>query len=146
MAVKNSKVQSKGAATQNKYAAAIRTEIANKLIEHIASHGREFFKENGVIAYLERDRHGKVWFHDSASMKRVYTHYNGRWRGFSHGGTLQGLIQLLRNYITKGQKISIKYICTKRFDNKSNTWGYTEQAAEDLVNAVKHLPIFTTTN
>lgn len=44
-----------------------------------------------------------MWFLDDYTRKRIYTHYKGRWRGFTHGGTIKQLIESLRDYITRGE-------------------------------------------
>ncbi|OUL59226.1 hypothetical protein B1199_02875 [Pseudoalteromonas ulvae] len=119
-----------------------RLDIVNELINQIAAHGRKFFRCDGRVSFVERDSRGKVWFVDSWKGDRIYTHYHGSWKGFSHGGTLRNLVEQFRNYIVRGNRISINHICTKRLDGQSNIWGYSNEEAEKLINAVKHLPIF----
>ena len=79
-----------------------RVEAVNKLIKVIADHGRGFFKTGDNYAKMEVDNRGRIWFIDDYTGKRIYTHYNGRWRGFSHGGTLKDLVKGFRDYISKG--------------------------------------------
>ena len=81
---------------------------ANAFLRAIASCGRRFFftprspHQEERVAHLEVDERGRVWFVDDYSGKRIYTHYRGAWRGFTHGGTLKGLILYLREYLVRG--------------------------------------------
>lgn len=79
-----------------------RLEAANALITKIASCGRRFFEHKGAVSHLFLDRRGRVWLRDKYSGREVYTHYNGRWRYFTEGGTLQCLIKHLRNFVCRG--------------------------------------------
>lgn len=101
-----------------------RAERANRLIEVIASCGRRFFHYQGAVACFEVDHRGRVWLHDEYSKRRIYTHCNtGRWRGFTHGGTLRGLIERLRDFIRTGepQRIGI-----------GEHWGYPDADAQKV--------------
>lgn len=82
-----------------------RLERANTLLNVIANCGCRFFWHKGRVSQLERDARGKVWFVDAWSGKRVYTHYSGRWRGFTQGGTLRCLVISLRKWIVSGEKM-----------------------------------------
>jgi hypothetical protein len=82
-----------------------RRDAANELIACIASCGRKFFAHEGWVAQMEVDPRGRVWFRDHYSRKCIYTHYDGRWRGFTGGGTLKGLVECLRNFIKQGTQI-----------------------------------------
>ena len=82
-----------------------RLENANALIRYIADHGRRFFRMGIRVSQLERDSRGRVWFVDKYTGKRIYTHYRGRWRGFSEGGTLQCLVLKLVRYIVHGDLV-----------------------------------------
>lgn len=79
-----------------------RVQAVNRLIGEIASCGRHFFRYGNNVARMEVDARGKVWLIDEYSGKRIYTHYAGRWRGFTHGGTLRDLVCSLRDFITSG--------------------------------------------
>lgn len=94
-----------------------RLDNANELIKCIASCGRRFFL-HGDVSYLEIDYRGRIWFYDSYSRKRIYTHYKGRWQGFTRGGALKDLIERLRDYISKGKQIHPIFFCDE------NHWGY----------------------
>jgi hypothetical protein len=70
-----------------------RIGLCNDLIRVIASCGREFFRYGDVVAHLELNERGRVWFIDEYTCKRVYTHYHGRWRGFSGGGMTMEIVR-----------------------------------------------------
>lgn len=83
-----------------------RIESANQLIQSIAGCGRKFFHHKGNVSRFELDKRGRVWFVDGYNGARIYTHYtSGRWRGFSEGGTLRGLVIALRDFITREKPI-----------------------------------------
>ncbi|AQS40229.1 hypothetical protein Sps_05160 [Shewanella psychrophila] len=119
-----------------------RVKHANTLIKVISEHGRKFFNTKDVTATIELDKNGKVWFVDDYSQRRIYTHYSGRWSGFSHGGTLRGLIESMRKYITKGHQIPLDWIApTRRNPANGDIWGYGIEAASAVRTAVAKLPI-----
>jgi hypothetical protein len=85
-----------------------RTDIANKAVEIIASHGRKFFSleaegrtvERNRISRFELSDNGRLWFVDKYSQKPIYVAYRrGHWRGFSEGGTLRSLVCSLADWI-----------------------------------------------
>ena len=79
---------------------------ANKLIRTIASTGHRFFRHKEDVSFFELGKRGHVFFVDSYTKKRIYVHLsNGRWRGFSNGGTLRSLVCALRDWITKGTNV-----------------------------------------
>lgn len=102
---------------------------ANALVAAISKRGRRFFynKENQRIAHFELGSGDHIFFIDDYSSKRIYVADNGRWRGFSHGGTLRDLVKAIASYIRTGNKLSIDWIGPERFDS-SNIWGYEESA------------------
>lgn len=101
-----------------------RAKRANALLQTISEHGRRFFHHDGRVARFEVDERGRVWFIDAYSQKRIYTHYTGRWRGFTLGGTMRWLIESLRDYIRTGKVIVGHFgpwpdeIC------RGDLWGY----------------------
>jgi hypothetical protein len=104
-----------------------RAEHVNQVIRVIADHGRRFFYSQAENRYasMEVDARGKVWFIDDYSGKRIFTHetvWGGRWRGFSHGGTLRSLVEGFREYIRTGEPMHRGYLGPERFDD-SNIWG-----------------------
>lgn len=119
-----------------------RVEHANALIKVISEHGRKFFERKGVVATLELDKNGKVWFVDEYSKARIYTHYRDRWHGFSHGGTMRNLVELMRDYITKGTQLPLYVIAPVRWNpDNGDIWGYGKEAAAAVRTAAAQLPI-----
>lgn len=93
---------------------------------------------------MEVDHRGKVWFIDDYSARRIFTHKTsrgGRWRGFSHGGTLRSLADAFREYIRTGEPISRFYLGPERFDD-SNIWGYDEEGMKAVREQAGALPVF----
>ncbi|MER2492356.1 hypothetical protein [Catenovulum sediminis] len=117
-----------------------RVKHINQLIGIISSYGREFFKHENFISFMEKDKNGKVWFTDYYTKRRIYTHYKGDWRGFTSGGTLKNLVERFRDYITKGELISIQLIAPKRFSEDSNIWGYPKECVEEMRVKALELP------
>ncbi len=123
-----------------------RCEQVNQAIKIIADHGRRFFWCDTTQRYarMEVDKRGKVWFVDDYSGKRIYTHpttWGGRWRGFSHGGTLKGLVERFRDYISHGKQLSRSCLGPERMGD-SNIWGYDEQAMRTVREQAGALPVF----
>ena len=76
--------------------------------------------------------------------KRVFTHetvWGGRWRGFSHGGTLRSLVEAFRDYICTGKQLHPGYLGPERFDD-SNIWGYDEAGMKAVREQAGALPVF----
>lgn len=120
-----------------------RVDHANELIKLIASCGRKFFRHGETIASMEIDKNGKIWFVDEYTRRRIYTHYRGDWRGFNHGGTMRRLIEVLRDYISKGDMLNPRIIAPIDFyKDGSNLWGYELNEAETLRQAAWKLPMF----
>ena len=108
---------------------------ANYLLLQISMVGRRFFynERHNRVARFEQTIDGKLWFRDDYTDKRVYVAYRGRWRHFSHGGTLQGLVEALAGYIRTGQPINAsrfgpwpEYLC------EGDLWGYGKDVMETL--------------
>ena len=119
-----------------------RVEHANALIKVIAEHGRKFFYYKGTIATLELDKNGKVWVVHEYTKARIYTHSQGSWRGFHHGGTLYRLVCQMRDYITKGKQLSIEWIAPTPWNQEDgDIWGYGKEAAAAVRAAAAQLPI-----
>lgn len=149
---------------KNQNARRARLDVANELLHVIASHGRRFFHFGGVSVYnkdaqssefvpadryarFEVDPRGRLWFIDDYSQRRIYMHktgFCGRWKGFSHGGTLRALVTDMARYILKGEPISPFKIGLQRLgadDFIDNIWGYSEQAILAVREAALKLPI-----
>ena len=123
-----------------------RAEHVNQAIRIIADHGRRFFYCQVVNRYasMEVDARGKVWFIDDYSGKRIFTHETvrgGRWRGFSHGGTLRAVVEAFRDYIRTGEPMHPGYLGPERF-NDSNIWGYDKAGMKAVREQAGALPVF----
>jgi hypothetical protein len=126
-----------------------RAEHVNQVIQIIANHGRRFFYSQAVNRYasMEVDARGKVWFIDDYSGKRIFTHetvWGGRWRGFTHGGTLKDMVKAFRDYICTGEPLHPGYLGPERF-NDSNIWGYDEAGMKAVRKQAGSLPVFRQT-
>ena len=118
---------------------------ANALIKTISDHGRRFFynARTGEVGKLELDARGCVWWIDDYRGARIYTAYDGRWRGFSHGGTMRDLISALRKYIQHGELLHPEYIApTRRGPENGDIWGYGAEAAAAVRAEAHALPMF----
>lgn len=115
---------------------------ANALIEVISRHGRRFFynAKSGAIGALELDARGHIWWIDDYRGARIYTAYQGRWRGFSHGGTLRSLIEAMRDYIRLGTPIHPEIIAPAM--SYGDMWGYGAEAAAAVRAEAHQLPLF----
>ena len=86
-----------------------RVDVANRIIEIVATHGRRFFSlsadgkiaDRPRISFFELRRNGRLWFVDKYTNKAIYTAYRrGNWHGFSEGGTLRDLVCAMADWIT----------------------------------------------
>lgn len=124
-----------------------RLEHANQLINIIAAHGRRFFfdQHSGRTAELFIGKRGRIWLADEYTGKLIYTHkttWTNKWRGFSHGGTLRGLVEMMRDYIITGSPIPAWYIGPERRQlTDGNIWGYAPDAMQAVRDAAVKLPI-----
>ncbi|MBY6032150.1 hypothetical protein KUV59_03145 [Marinobacter daepoensis] len=112
-----------------------RLENVNRFIREIGSRGRRFFynKEHDRYAHMEMDARGRVWFVDDYTGKRIYTHLRNRhWRGFSHGGTLRALVELLCDHIKKGRQMHPRYFDLKPQCCSGHPWGYPHSDYPEL--------------
>lgn len=119
-----------------------RIDQCNELIRLIASTGRKFFSDkNGYVSTLELGKRGRVLFVDYYTRRRIDTHAQ-KWTGFTSGGTLRDLVERMRNYVKKGEKLPLSVIgCFYRADG-SNVWGYPADELEALRIEVAKLPMF----
>lgn len=122
-----------------------RLKHANHLISIIASCGRRFFFDGNTerVAFMHRSPDGKIYFFDARTGTLIYTHrtsFSNKWRGFSHGGTLRGLVEMMRDYISKGTQIDEWYLGMPRGDG-TNAWGYPQEDIDRVRSAAKHIPI-----
>ena len=116
-----------------------RMKHANDLIGVISKHGRRFFRErSGRVAEIVMSERGRLSWIDEytgtkVSMERAFG-AEPTWRGFSHGGTLQSLAILMREYIKTGNKIPLGCIAGIH-------WGYVWEATQACREEAKKLEI-----
>ena len=102
-----------------------RMKKANELIRVIAYCGRGFFHHKGLVSKFVIDKHGHIWFVDAGTEKQIYTHYtNGRWRGFSEGGTLRDVVIRLRYFIQTGNPAGNTFGPWPTWYSDGDPWGY----------------------
>ena len=115
-----------------------RAEQAGLFIVAIAGCGRRFFAHNGRVSRFEVDARGRVWFIDAYRERPIYTHYEGRWRDFSDGGTLRSLVISLRDFIRTGEQKNIQLGPWPEWICRGDPWGYGEAMAQVRAAAVTH--------
>lgn len=104
-----------------------RCSNANEFIQVIANCGRNFFADKGAghDAYLSLNaRNNIVWFHDYYTGARINTAKDGRWEGFTSGGTLKGLVESLAGYVLHGNSLRYGYFQPTMPNGFKNPWGY----------------------
>lgn len=114
-----------------------RLELANRIITIISEHGRRFYSTHAenrnldqpkVVSRFELAGNGKLWLVDKYTKRRVYVAYEGRWRGFSEGGTLRSIVAHLRDWIVFSDPIppALWGVC-KDGAIRETHWGYDEE-------------------
>lgn len=79
-----------------------RIAIVNRIIMEIGNRGRNFFYKPNHYGYSYFVQEGRsLWYMDDYTGAKVYP-YERFDKGFSHGGTLWGLINDFRFFIVKG--------------------------------------------
>jgi hypothetical protein len=123
-----------------------RVAEVNAVIKAISNHGRRFFFSNGHqrVAEFRIGNQGQILFYDDYTWHPVYVAYKYRWRGFSHGGTLQGLVEMMRDYIRSGTTIPIVYIGLERVWKDGDVWGYGKEAIQAVRDELNNSPVFCT--
>jgi len=102
-----------------------RVKTANAMLRIISKHGRRFFLCEGEVSRFALAKNERVWFIDNYPQQAIYTHYNGRWRGFSHGGTLKTLCVELREYIMGRRDLPLDHLGPWPADYcGGDLWGY----------------------
>ena len=102
-----------------------RLKSANEFIAVIASCGRRFLQHEGVASTLELSLTGRVFFIDHYTKKRIYTHRRYcHWDGFTSGGTMKMMVEAMRDFITKGEKMRAGYFLPDYGNGFKNPWGY----------------------
>lgn len=127
----------------SKVTEADRLASVNEFIKVIGSCGRKFFRNdaNDRFANMEVDAQGKVWFIDDYTTRRIYTHYERCWSGFSHGGTLRDLVRVFRDHIKRGVQIHSKYFQARSRMSCGHPWGYPEEDLRRLESEGRRLGI-----
>lgn len=100
---------------------------ANEFIRVIANCGRQVFRNKGAghDAFLTLNARGNiVWLFDDYTGDRINTAKDGRWDGFSHGGTLKWLVESLREFVLKGSMMRYGYFQPEMDNGFNNPWGY----------------------
>ena len=100
---------------------------ANEFMQVIANCGRFFFRNTGAghDAYLTLNARGDiVWLHDDYTGARINTAKEGRWDGFSHGGTLKSLAESIGAFVLKGSTMRYEYFQPTMDNGFENPWGY----------------------
>ncbi|MFU2936905.1 hypothetical protein ACM7NO_26475 [Pseudomonas aeruginosa] len=106
-----------------------RCNAANEFIQVIASCGRHFFRDRGAghNGFLSLNPRGTiVWFHDDYTGQRINISKEGDWAGFSHGGTLKGLLQSIGRHVLAGSRLRHGYFQPVMDNGFNNPWGYEE--------------------
>lgn len=101
-----------------------RIDKANRFIAAVAGCGRRFFHHDGRVSYFKADDRGRIWFVDKYTQRPIYTHYTGRWRGFTEGGTLKRLVEKLRDFIRTGNKQRLDLGPWPDWICGGDLWGY----------------------
>lgn len=123
------------------FARLLRCEYANRLIQVISSYGRCLFysKKNDQVAYLTYDH--RVYLHDEGSGQKIEVRAGCPWPGFSHNGTIRDLVEQLRNYVMRAQRLDPVYIGIDKLHGGGNVWGYAEDQIRLCRQAAAGLPV-----
>ena len=106
-----------------------RLKQANEFLKIIASCGRRFFHYKGFVSSFELSSCGDVYFTDYYTKSFINTHASAcsaEWDGFTSGGTLQRLVEDIRDYIKHGRFLRLRYFRADWGDGFRNPWGYGE--------------------
>lgn len=121
-----------------------RARQANRLIEHISQLGRRFFQHQGNVSCFSIAPNGRVWYHDHYSGKAIYTHYSGRWKHFTGGGTLRSLIGGMARFIQTGTPIDLPYYALGPWPGHycdGDVWGYGWNNMQSIRAAARRLGV-----
>ncbi len=101
-----------------------RLEQVNAFLIEVASCGRHFFRHLWRVARLERTD-GRIYFLDDYTQARVIIKSGPRrWKGFSHGGTMRGLILCLKDYVLTGRSLGGVLGPAPAWCSEGDPWGY----------------------
>lgn len=102
-----------------------RLHDANCLICVIGSVGRRFFRHQHRMSRLEMDHRQRLWWHDCWQGTRVYLHSpRSRHLGFSQGGTMWSLVQLLKRFVQHGTQLHPRVFGPWPDWSIQDLWGY----------------------
>ena len=116
--------------TENKTIGQLRLDriiAANEFIRVIANCGRRFFRNSGAghDAFLTLNaRRNIVWLFDDYTGARINVVKEGRWDGFSHGGTLKSLAGSIGAFVLSGKTMRYGYFQPTMDNGFENPWGY----------------------
>jgi hypothetical protein len=115
----------------------VRIDICNRIIEEISKHGRRFFSEGTFKVGFEL-KEGKLYYRDNYTGKLILVGRNCMKftnNAFSHGGTLEGMIKNMRDFIYTGEKQTLPlrysaydYESLKIIHHLAKDLGYSETA------------------
>jgi len=115
-----------------------RAQAVNDLVDVIAARGRHFFRGDVAqdgrcrVGRMEVDDAGRCWWVDERSAARIYTHYTGRWRRFSHGGSLRHVVLCFRRYVTHGTAMPPVFGPWPDSFCGGDPWGYGAEAMAQI--------------
>lgn len=102
-----------------------RVEKVNEFIRTAAQLGRRFFYHapSWRVSQFKLDDRGRLWWHDSYHPENpIFTHYVGRWKYFTLGGTMRNLIENMREYIMHNTPLDPSLLGIEGFD--PDPWQY----------------------
>jgi hypothetical protein len=115
-----------------------RIEVCNRIIEEISKHGRRFFSEGTYKVGFEL-KEGKLYYRDNYTGKLILAGRKSMKftnKAFSHGGTLEGMIKNMRDFIYTGEKqiLPVRY------------WSYDFESLKIICHLAKDLGYSETAN
>lgn len=106
-----------------------RATRVNNLLKEMSFRGCHLLSTE-VQAAFDVDDRGRVWYTDSYTGKRIYTHYSGSWKDFSLNKASEKFVRELRDHISKGKVLDKNFfdalMKTPNF-HQDLTWGYSEE-------------------
>lgn len=107
-----------------------RIEIANKIINEIATHDRKFFHFEGRVAYIF-EKNSRLYMRNEYNKSDMYLSkkYGYPPKTWSHGGTLWGLTKDFKEFIQKGGETNHNNGYGGLY---SPHWGYTPESMQKI--------------
>jgi len=105
---------------------------ANAVLRAMGSYGRRFFYSSRHDRYAELilDDRGRCRRIDECSGKSVWLDENGKWRGFTNGGTCRAIVADLARYVRTGQKTRNHFGPWPEWICDGDLWGYGDDAGK----------------